>query len=345
MANILTLHQRQVFLETGSSAAYAQLYAYESGTQTQVTLYAEDPATPGASVLSQPVEADADGVFPPIFVADASLLRLLVTDEDDVPLQGYPMDDILPMATSGTGADGISFSPTETVTATTVQAAIEMVSELYDDQGDLNTRALTPWVTGGTGNAYTISPTPAITAYGGNTFIVRPDRANTSTQPTLNVNGLGTRPLRKVASNGSPGNLLLGELQPYREIMVYDDGEYFLIMFGRNFPVSDTNADGRFTKFPGGLMTCSKTLTGKGPISTADGSNFRSDAIDLGSWAAEFAETPLVFVTSQNAAASSWIGMRTAPTTTTAGQAFMYRSTTSNLTDYQVQVVGIGRWF
>jgi hypothetical protein len=249
------------------------------------------------------------------------------------------------MATSGTGADGISFSPTETVTATTVQAAIEMVSELYDDQGDLNTRALTPWVTGGTGNAYTISPTPAITAYGGNTFIIRPDRANTSGSPTLNINGLGARPLRKAGPSGAAAVLNVGELQPGREMMVYDDGEYVMCMLGRGFPTSDTNGDGRWTKYAGGMMICSKTLTGQGPVSTADGSCFRSDTIDLGSWAATFVEAPMMFATSSNASASSWVATRVAPTTTNAGQAFLYRASTSALTDYSLHVIGIGRWF
>lgn len=342
MANVLSLHQRQVFLEAGTSAAYAKLYVYLTGTSTQVDLFSDDALT---TQLPQPVEADGDGVFSAVYLDSAAALRILVTDEDDVPLGGYPMDNILPMATSGTGADAISFSPTEQIPSTTVQDAIEYTATLFTDQTDLNSRALIPWVTGGTGNAYTISPTPAITAYGGNTFIIRPDRANTSGTPTININGLGTRPLRKAGTTGLPVALNVGELQPGREAMIYEDGTTAFVMLGRNFPTSDTNGNGRWTQFPGGLMVCTKTLTGQGPISTADGSCFRSDTIDLGSWAATFTETPLTFVTSFNAAASSWVATRTGPTASNAGQALLYRASTSALTDYSINVVGVGRWF
>lgn len=342
MSNLITLHQRQVFLETGTAAAYAKLYVYLTGTSTQVDIFADSALT---SALSQPVEADAEGVFPAIYVGSAELLRLLATDEDDVALPGYPMDGIIPVATSGTGAAGVSFSPTEDVTATTVQAAIEQVADLFTDQTAINNRALTPWVTGGSGDAYTITPTPAITAYGGNTFLIRPNRANTTTSPTLNINGLGTRPLMNAGASLTPTALDVGELQPGREVLVYEDGETAYVTLGRNFPTSDTNGDGRWTKYPGGMLICTKTLTGQGPISTADGSTFRSAAIDLGSWAATFTETPLCFVGTSHATDQSWVAQRRAPTTTNAGVVLLYRAATSANTDFQIQVVGVGRWF
>lgn len=341
MANVLSLHQRQVFLEAGTAAAYAKLYLYESGTSTQVALYSSDALT---TQLPQPVEADADGVFPPVYFDNAEPLRVLVTDEDDVTLPGYPMDNILPMATSGTGATAISFSPTEDVPQVNVQAAIEYVGSLFTDQTALNARALTPWTTGGTGDAFTISPTPAITAYGGNVFVIRPDRANSTTTPTININGLGSRPLRNAGASLTATGLDIGELQPGREAMIYEDGTTAWLTLGRNFPTSDTNGNGRWTKYPGGMLVCSKTLTGKGPANTAVGNIFRSDTIDLGSWAETFSETPLRFY-SINGSTTAWLAGRNGPSTTSAGQVQIYSAITSALTDFSIQVTGIGRWF
>lgn len=344
MASVISLHQRQAFLPTGLVAAYAKLNVYLTGTATQVNVYSDAGLT---SQRSQPINADAEGVFPVCYVSEATPLRLLATDEDDVPLPGYPMDNITPFPTDDTGAVNVVFAPTESIPETNVQDAIEHVASLVTDQTTLNARAYTPWVTGGSGDNYTITPTPAITAYGGNTFVVRPDRANTTTTPTLNVNGLGTRPLRRMGTALTPSALLVGEIQPGQEFSVYDDGTTMYMFSTRHFVVTGTSADGRWVRASDGLQICTKRISGQGPISTAEGSLFRSATIDLGAWPIAFntGTTVIRQFSTGHASAHSWLAGLTEPTVSGAGSAQLYRATTSAATDYVIHVTGLGRWF
>jgi hypothetical protein len=95
MANVISLHLRQVFLSAGEVAAFGQAYFYETGTATQVDVYSDVDLL---SIRSQPVTLDAEGVMPVCYVASPDPLRILITDEDDVALPGYPMDNIVPLA-------------------------------------------------------------------------------------------------------------------------------------------------------------------------------------------------------------------------------------------------------
>lgn len=253
MANLISLQTRQVFLSAGEPAAYAQAYFRVNNTDTQVAVYSDADLL---SERSQPVEADADGVLPPCYIAGADAIRILLTDEDDVPLPGYPMDDVTPVPIGSGSASATSFSPTDDVPETNVQDAIELVAGLFTDQTALNARPVTPYATGGTGNAYTLTPSPAITAYAaGQTFLVRPDRANTAAA-TLNINGLGAREIRKVGTAGTPIAVGAGEIQPGREFMAYDDGTYLLMVLGRDFPTRGTGSNGSYTRFPDGTQVC-----------------------------------------------------------------------------------------
>jgi hypothetical protein len=67
----------------------------------------------------------------------------------------------------------------------------------------LTTNANTIVTTGGTGNAYTITPAASIPGYAdGQTFMLRTNRANTGAV-TLNVGGLGAQPVRKRNNAGT----------------------------------------------------------------------------------------------------------------------------------------------
>lgn len=342
MANVISLHMRQVFLSAGEPAAYGQAYFYQSGTETQVNVYSDVDLL---SVRPQPVTLDADGVLPVCYIGSPDPLRILVTDDDDVALPGYPMDNVIPLTAEAAAANTVGFSPTDEIPETNVQSAIEAVAALFADQASLIARSATPYVTGGTGNAYTITPTPAITAYtSGQSFLVRPDRANTATA-TLNVNGLGARNIYKTNAAGTPIALVAGEIQPGREFQVYDDGTYLLMVLGRDFPISASNANGRYWRFANGIQICTKTLTGQGPISTALGSLFQSSLISLGSWPAAFVGIDYVDTRSGHTTAHSWTSTVTAATTSAGPQVIMLRSTTSAATDYTISALAFGRWF
>jgi hypothetical protein len=252
MANLISLHKRQVFLD-GLPVEYAKLTVTLSGTQTQVDVYADIAFE---TLLSQPIASDGSGVFPACYVDGGAALRLLVTDADDTPLGGYPMDNIIPEDADPASASGITFNPTEDVPETNVQDAIEAAAELASGQLDTLARYFTPYTTGGEGNNYTITVTPIIAAYAtAQSFIVVPNRVNTAAT-TLNVNGVGVLDLMKLGSTGEPVALAAGEIQPYREFRVICDGTRFLMALGRDFPLSGTSSDGSWTRWPDGTQEC-----------------------------------------------------------------------------------------
>ncbi len=239
----------------GDPVAGAKAFFYANRTTDMVAVYS-DPAF--ENERSQPVYADAAGIFPAVFVQGSDAIRVLVTDENSVPISGYPIDDV---AASGFGstASGIGFSPTESLPYTDVQRAIEAAGALASDQTEVAQRALTIWGTGGTGNAYTISPSPAITGYGSwQLFLVRPDRANTGAA-TLNVNGLGTRNLRYVdPATGNVTDFASGELAAHRAFIAAYDGTQFIHLGERG--ITQADGDTRYLQKTGGSITGTLTL-------------------------------------------------------------------------------------
>lgn len=263
MANVISLHQRQLFLAPGTVAAYAKVSFATSGTNTQVPVYSDEALT---TLRSQPVSCDINGVLPPCYVAAGTALRILATTQADVPLAGYPMDYIVPHTTDTVGADSISFSPTDDLPYDNVQDAIVGAAALSSDQTALNVRALVPWNTGGSSNAFTITPSPALVGYGASdVFVIRPDRSNSGTA-TLNVNGLGARPLQKIGPAGTPVALQSGDLNAYREIMVVGDGTRFLTTLNRDDPRRGDNSNGVWVKIPTGPGVGNMMFTRVGAI-------------------------------------------------------------------------------
>jgi hypothetical protein len=166
------------------------------------------------------------------------------------------MDNIVPLPAEEAAANTISFNPTDAIPETNVQDAIEYVNAQFSGQEEQWSRSLTPYVTGGTGNAYTLTPSPAISAYGtGQAFLVRPDRPNTGAA-TMNVNGLGARNLQKTDTSGSPLALRAGEIEEGREFLMIDDGSRLLMVLGRDFPTMGANAEGTWIKHADGRIEC-----------------------------------------------------------------------------------------
>jgi len=84
------------------------------------------------------------------------------------------------------------------------------------------------WATGGTGDAYTLTPVPALDTYeDGNLFFLVIDRAYTG-PVTLNVSGLGPKSIRKQSGNElSAGDLVVGAV-----VLVVFSGLWFHALSG-----------------------------------------------------------------------------------------------------------------
>jgi hypothetical protein len=185
-----------------------ELFVFVNNTTTQRTVYASD----GVTVLSQPLVAFDDLTFPEFYILDNTACTLLMRSQDDTVRPGYPMNDVYPSSVAGSSAASVAFDPIELVAETNVQDAIEVIAELATGQPAAALRSVIPWRTGGTGNAFTITPDPPLTAYGETGFfLISPDRSASTGAVTLNVSGLGTRELRARDSAGAVRDLFLGD--------------------------------------------------------------------------------------------------------------------------------------
>jgi hypothetical protein len=74
----------------------AQIFVYIAGTSTPQDVFTD----PGLSVAwDQPIETNLYGQTDgPVYVTPTPALKIVVLDEDDVPVPGYPVDDWSPAA-------------------------------------------------------------------------------------------------------------------------------------------------------------------------------------------------------------------------------------------------------
>lgn len=121
MSDIVSINPSRPTDRDGLTVPGALAYFYLSGTTTPQEVY-----TTAAGDVAHPIplEADAEGVFPPIFSAVA--LKCTVTDASGNVLPGYPVDPVAIIPT-GSGASSITFEPTADIPETNVQSAIERV--------------------------------------------------------------------------------------------------------------------------------------------------------------------------------------------------------------------------
>lgn len=124
MADLLVFGQNRAFNTNSAASPGAKAFFYVSGTTTLKPVYADEAAT---IQHPSPLVADAEGVFPPIYANGTA--KVLVTDADDVPLTGFPIDPAVMVSPGGTAAASITFNATEEIPETDVQAAIERVQE------------------------------------------------------------------------------------------------------------------------------------------------------------------------------------------------------------------------
>ena len=116
-----------------------------------------------------------------------------------------------------------------------------------------------------------------------------------------------------------------------------------------NIIESGTNSNGDYTKFPGGTLICTKTVTWTGAIATASGNVYiGSSMISLGNWAIPFVgKVPnpsiQVFPTGNNN--TVWHGMgNISPTLTNIGSVHIVSQMNRASTSYAFAITGIGKW-
>lgn len=121
MSDIVALNANRPLDRDGITVPGALAYFYLSGTTTPQAVY-----TTAAGDVAHPIplQADGEGVFPPIFSAVA--LKCTITDASGNVLPGYPVDPVAIIPT-GSGAEQVTFEPTGDIPETNVQAAIERV--------------------------------------------------------------------------------------------------------------------------------------------------------------------------------------------------------------------------
>lgn len=102
----------------------AMAYVYISGTTT-----AQVVTNSVGVVLTWPVVADIDGVFPQMFYAGTLVLKVVLTDSTSAILPGGIIDPVaIPSATAAT----VSFAASANVPATDVQSAIQLVADALE---------------------------------------------------------------------------------------------------------------------------------------------------------------------------------------------------------------------
>jgi hypothetical protein len=233
-------------LKQGAVMPASRLYFYQTATSTPQPVYSDAALT---TPITQPVTANSDGVFVPIFL-DPNLpnYRVTLTDSVGAVQSGYPVDDYPALSTAGQQQYGVRYS-----------------------------LAL------GTANAIqvTLSDPDVIGYYSGLTIIIGDNVGNSARVVTLNVNGLGARQIYHLDGT----ELFIGEIAASSTIIVtYSEltarfemvsanysggitGSYTATLFG----VSGTNTFTVFYKLNGLVVTLYCAVGGSVTAASTDG--------------------------------------------------------------------------
>lgn len=98
----------------------------------------------------------------------------------------------------------------------------------------LRNQSVTAFLTAGTGAAYTLDTTPDLAAYVANQtrFNVRFHTANTTTNPTLNVDGLGAVPIKLLGAGNVPVDPVVGQIPAGFFVDLMYNGAAFVALGG-----------------------------------------------------------------------------------------------------------------
>ena len=130
MSDLISFNPVRALDANGNPVAGARAFFYLSGTTEPATVFADPEETTPHPV---PLEADAEGIFPPVYRAGRTLKVDVQTSGGDT-LSGFPIDPVLTVPASGAAASQVSFEPTEEIPGTNVQDAIDRVQENLVDK-------------------------------------------------------------------------------------------------------------------------------------------------------------------------------------------------------------------
>jgi hypothetical protein len=118
--------------ENGNVVAGAQAFFYARGTDTVISVYADEDAT---VARPQPVLASSAGAFPQVFTSQPVKLR--ITDPAGAVLPGYPQDPAALSLSRATSAGAVPVTPYPgdgegvALTSEDVQAALEELADAF----------------------------------------------------------------------------------------------------------------------------------------------------------------------------------------------------------------------
>lgn len=100
----------------------------------------------------------------------------------------------------------------------------------------------------------------------------------------------------------------------------------------------------RYTKFSDGSMIAGIYVKVTATVSTK-WTNIYYGSVSLGSWPSAFAETPCVTATvcAQTGSQDAWISL-SGTSSTSIGNAFLYRPASTSSGSYEINIVAFGRW-
>lgn len=185
----------QLFTNLGVIGAGWKLKTYQTLTSTPKATYSDEGLTVANPTV---IVADSAGrIGVDMWVADRSLYKLVMTDENDVVIQTTdPVD-------SSSGGSIIPFDPLPTAYWGT---------------------------TSGGPISYTLNPAlVAITSYSYKYCFFIDFNTACSAAPTLNVNNIGAVNLKKYTGQGTKAALLAGDVQSQRYLCIYDGVDFVIL--------------------------------------------------------------------------------------------------------------------
>lgn len=190
--------------------------------------------------------------------------------------------DSINAAADSTAADAASAYSSASAAASSASAASSSASDAANSAASAasqnQTQLATRFTAGGTADAITGTLSPAITGYtAGLRVTTTPGGANTVTGPTLNLNSLGTKTIKKRDSGGSKVALVAGDYNASGPFNLEYDGTDFILLdpltaaavSSSSVPVRQTVLSGPvdssgFSSFGG--STGSTTVTASGAL-------------------------------------------------------------------------------
>lgn len=112
----------------GDPSSGAKATFYDTGTTNAQTVYSDVGLT---TPHTSPLVADANGVFAQVFGAGTTAIKTVLTDAADVALPEGTLDPLATVSLSASGAGDVSHTPSATIPATTVQAALDVLGALW----------------------------------------------------------------------------------------------------------------------------------------------------------------------------------------------------------------------